>query len=87
MKNDEDSLFAKKKRRNFTTGAKYRRKGTLSFLTEPTLASFCLFSSFSNVILQKNYIDCSGIRPQLAGVEGKHADHLTTTTPPRGGHL
>ena len=43
----------------------------------PTPASFCLISFFSNTILQKNLI---GIRTQIVGVEGEHADHLTTTT-------
>ena len=32
---------------------------------------FCLFSFFSITILQKN---------RIVGVEGEHADHLTTTT-------
>ena len=40
---------------------------------------FCLFSYISNTILQKNS-RLSGIRTRIVGVEGEHADHLTTTT-------
>ena len=42
----------------------------------PNPASFCLFSFFSNKIVQKN---CR-IRTRIVGVEGERADHLTTTT-------
>ena len=45
----------------------------------PTPASFCLFSFFSITILQK-IVDLSGIWTRIVGVEGEHADHLTTTT-------
>ena len=40
---------------------------------------FCLFSFFSNTMLQKT-VSFSGIRTRIVGIEGKHADHLTTTT-------
>ena len=49
------------------------------FLNGPTPASFCVFSFFSITILQK-ILDLSGIRKQIVGVEGEHADHMTTTT-------
>ena len=32
-------------------------------------------------------VDLSRIQTQIAGVEGKHADHLTTTTAPLLGML
>ena len=37
------------------------------------------FSSFQKQILQKT-VGFSGIQTQIVGVEGEHADHLTTTT-------
>ena len=40
----------------------------------PTPASFCLFSFFSN-----NFTEFGGIRTRIAGVEGEHADYLTST--------
>ena len=40
---------------------------------------FVYFRSFRTHILQK-YVGDSGIQTQIVGVEGKHADHLTTTT-------
>ena len=40
---------------------------------------FCLFSFFSITILQKNCRP-QQIRTRIVGVEGEHADHLTTTT-------
>ena len=43
---------------------------------------FCLFSHFSNTILQKN-CRLSGIGTRIVGVEGEHADHLTTNTAPQ----
>ena len=49
------------------------------FLNGPTPASFCVFSFFSITILQK-ILDLSGIRKRIVGVEGEHADHMTTTT-------
>ena len=36
---------------------------------------FCLFSFFSNT----NTVDVSGIQTRIVGVEGEHADHLTTS--------
>ena len=51
------------------------------FRSGPTPASFCLFSFYSNTILQKN-VGFSGIRTRIFRVVGKHADHLTTTTVP-----
>ena len=55
--------------------------GFLFFLKKsgPTPAPFCLFSYISNTILQKNS-RLSGIWTRIVGVEGEHADHLTTTT-------
>ena len=40
---------------------------------------FCLFSLFQKQILQKA-VCFSGIRTRIVGIEGEHADHLTTTT-------
>ena len=45
------------------------------------MASFCLFSFFSN-FLQKKSFNFSGIRTRIIGVEDEHADHLTTPTAP-----
>ena len=45
----------------------------------PTRPLFCLFSFFSITILQKNCRP-QQIRTRIVGVEGEHADHLTTTT-------
>ena len=45
-----------------------------------TKASFCLFLFFSNTLLQKKTIGFSGIQTRIIGVEGEHADHLTTIT-------
>ena len=42
-------------------------------------ASFCLFSFFSNTNLKEKTVDLSRIWTQSIRVEGKHADHLTTT--------
>ena len=46
-----------------------------------------IFLFFSKNNLQKKTVYFSGIRTQIVGVEGEHADHLTTTTthgpPPR----
>ena len=39
---------------------------------------FCLFSFFSNTILQKN-CRLRGIRTRIVEVEGEHSDHLTIT--------
>ena len=41
---------------------------------------FCLFSFFSNTFFTEKTVDASGIQTRIVGVEGKHADHLTTTT-------
>ena len=46
------------------------------------MASFCLFSFFSN-FLQKKSFNFSGIRTRIIGVEDEHADHLTTNTAQR----
>ena len=40
---------------------------------------FVYFSSFPTQILY-NTVGLSGIRTRIVGVEGEHADHLTTTT-------
>ena len=42
---------------------------------------FVYFGSFQAQILQKT-VSISGIRTRIAGVEGEHADHLTTSTAP-----
>ena len=52
-----------------------------TFLNGQFPASFCLFLFFSNNFQNKTE-DFSGIRPRIVGVEGEHADHLTTTTFP-----
>ena len=39
-----------------------------------------LFLFFSTQISQKKPVDVNGIRTRIVGVEGKLADHLTTTT-------
>ena len=39
-----------------------------------TPASFCLFTFFSKTNLQK-IVDFNGIRIQIVGVEGEHAEH------------
>ena len=49
------------------------------FLNGPTPVSLCLFSSFSNTNFTEKTVGFSGIRTRIVGVEGKHADHLTTT--------
>ena len=41
---------------------------------------FCLFSFFTNTNLTEKTVGVRRIRTQIVGVEGKHADHLTTTT-------
>ena len=41
-----------------------------------------LFSFFSHNFTQQQTVDSSGIRTRIVGVEGKQADHLTTTTAP-----
>ena len=43
-----------------------------------TRPHFCLFSFFSNTNFTEKNVGLSGIRTRI--VEGKHADHLTTTT-------
>ena len=53
---------------------------TVFLKNEPTPASFCLFSFFSNTNFTENTLDIRGIRTRIIGVEGEHADHLTTTT-------
>ena len=40
---------------------------------------FVFFRSFKFNFTEK-FLDYSGIRTQIVGVEGDHADHLTTTT-------
>ena len=41
---------------------------------------FCFFSYFQEQILQKITVGFGRIRTRIVTVEGKHADHLTTTT-------
>ena len=45
-----------------------------------TPTSFCLFSLFSNTNFTDKTPGVIGIRTEIVGIEGKHADHLTTTT-------
>ena len=40
---------------------------------------FLLFPFFSTTILLKKTVEFSRIQTWIVGVEGKHADHLTTT--------
>ena len=46
----------------------------------PATASFCLFSFFSNTNFTEKTVGFSGIQTRIVGVEGDHAEHLTTTT-------
>ena len=39
-----------------------------------------LFFVFSNTNCKEKTAGVSGIRTRIVGVEGEHADHLTTTT-------
>ena len=55
---------------------------TSIFKRGPSPGSFCLFSFFSNTILQKT-VGFSGIRTRIVRVEGEQAHHLTTVTAPR----
>ena len=48
------------------------------FLNGPTMASFCILLFFSTTIIQKVHFRV--YRTQIVGVEGEHADHLTTIT-------
>ena len=48
------------------------------FKNGPTPATFCLFSFFSNTNFTDKTVGFSGIWTQIVGVEGKHADRLTT---------
>ena len=41
---------------------------------------FDLFSFFSNTKFTEKTVDFSGIQTPIVWLEGKHADHLTTTT-------
>ena len=41
---------------------------------------FSLFLFFANTNVTERAVDVSGIRTRIVGIEGKHADHLTTTT-------
>ena len=51
------------------------------FKNGPTPASFFVyFCSFQTQNLQKKTVGFSGIRTRIVRVEGKHADHQTTTT-------
>ena len=50
------------------------------FLNGPTPATFCLFLFFSSTNFTEKTVCFSGIQTQIVGVEGEHADHLTTTT-------
>ena len=39
-----------------------------------------VFSFFSNTNFTEKIVGFSGFRTRIVGVEGEHADHLTTTT-------
>ena len=52
-------------------------RGLILFLNGPTLASFCLFSFFSNTNFTEKLQTSAGLE---LGVEGELADHLTPTT-------
>ena len=43
-------------------------------------SGFCLFSFFSSNTFTRKSVDFRGIQTVIVGREGKHADHLTTTT-------
>ena len=51
-----------------------------TFLSGPAPASFCLFSFFSHTNFIEKTVGIRGIQTRIIGVEGEHADHLTTTT-------
>ena len=42
---------------------------------------FCLFSFFSSTNFTEKTVDVSWIQTRIIGVDGKHGDRLTTTTP------
>ena len=44
------------------------------------MGHFCLFSFISATIVYIKMVDFSGNQTRIVGVEGEHADHLTTTT-------
>ena len=50
-------------------------RGLILFLNGPTLASFCLFSFFSNT----NFIEKLQTQTRIVRVEGEQTDHLSTT--------
>ena len=41
---------------------------------------FVYFHPFQTQIIQEKTVGFSGIQTRIVGVEGKHAEHLTTTT-------
>ena len=49
------------------------------FKNVPTPAYFCLFSFFSNTIFTEKTVGFRGIWTRIIGLEGKHADRLTTS--------
>ena len=66
---------------------KYKMKDMAKFFLKKVGQPQPIFLFFSKNNLQKKTVYFSGIRTQIVGVEGEHADHLTTTTthgpPPR----
>ena len=50
------------------------------FKNGPAPASFCLFSFFTNTILQKKNSRLQRDLTRIVGVESEHAVYLTTTT-------
>ena len=45
---------------------------------------FCLLLFFSNTDFTEKTVDVSRIRTRIVGVEGEHADRLTTPRPTKG---
>ena len=76
--------FLNKKRKTTTTNSQkvlfgIKLNDFICFLNGPTPASFCFFYLFKHKFYRKT-IGFSGILLRFDGVEGEHADHLTTTT-------
>ena len=53
-------------------------KGTLKMSQPQPL--FCLLLFFSNTNFTEKTVGVSGTRTRIVGVEGEHAEHLTTAT-------
>ena len=57
----------------------YIWKDCFSEKSGPTPALFGYFGSYSNTNFTEKSVDFSGISTRIVGIEGEHADHLTTT--------